>query len=93
MLPNIVYNEYMKKVFFVVTTLLFFLFFSFVILAKEISQMSSEEVEQELASSRKELSTKDYNSQSLLKKLNEVNGRITQLGQEIIKKEKEVKDG
>ncbi|KKP85699.1 MAG: hypothetical protein UR89_C0045G0001, partial [Candidatus Roizmanbacteria bacterium GW2011_GWA2_35_8] len=55
--------------------------------------MSSEEVEQELASSRKELSTKDYNSQSLLKKLNEVNGRITQLGQEIIKKEKEVKDG
>jgi SpoIID/LytB domain protein len=83
----------MKRIFLLFVLLVVIVMPTFFILAKEVGQMTLEEVQQELANSQKTLSGKNYDKQEMTKKLNGINGRVDELGQEIVKKEDEVEKG
>ncbi|MFZ6035415.1 MAG: SpoIID/LytB domain-containing protein [Patescibacteria group bacterium] len=85
----------MRKVLSVIFIAVFIslLFFPLFALAKEISQMSEEEVKKDLEETKKLLEGQTYNEQEITKRLNGISERISSLGQEISKKEVEVKKG
>ncbi len=60
---------------------------------QEIGQMSEEQVKKALEESNKQLLDNTYNEQAMTKRLNDIKGRVTTLGQEIVVKEKEVEKG
>lgn len=74
----------------VLVSLIFFPLFSW---AKEINQMSEEEVKKDLEETKRLLEGQTYNEQAIIKRLNDIKARIGVLGQEIVKKEAEVAKG